>query len=600
MKQVIFKRLSIQNFLSVGSTPVVLDLVKGINVITGINLDKEGSKNGVGKSAICDAVNFCLFGETLRELKKEHIINRLSRGPCKVILAFDVIENNNVTSYVLMRGIEPTTIQLLQLGLPNPDITASSIPKTTEYICKLINCSPEVFQQSILMALNTTLPFMAQKKVDKRKFIEGILKLGVFSDMLLEARQEHGEYKKEYDSEQNIFNELETVLKKYIDQQNTLDETRKQKVIMLQKRIADNENEIQILRTKIVSIDTTEIQTLKDNLKLLEAKEKEYSEARNNIHAEVASLSMQLTSNMMALEELNLIGLTCDKCKRPFTDKDIGELSRRKKELQDIIESLTKQLEEIKIKQLNFKELSEKCRTGITKFNNRLHEIALIEKGNENTNNQILQIQATNKQTQRDIEDTQNEHSDFKQLIDETISRKSAIQTRLDVLSKKIEILETAKFVVSEEGVKSFIVKKILRLLNARLAVYLSKLDANCRCTFNEYFEETIIDDKGQECSYHNFSGGEKKRIDLAMLFTFQDIRRLQGDVAINISMYDELLDSSLDGKGIECVMAVLKEKVERFNEAIYIITHNNFALNTTVNQTIQLVKQNGITKMVT
>ena len=73
MKKVFFKKLSIQNFLSVGNDPVVINFDRGINIITGTNQDKEGSKNGVGKSTICDAIYFCLFGETLRELKKEHI-----------------------------------------------------------------------------------------------------------------------------------------------------------------------------------------------------------------------------------------------------------------------------------------------------------------------------------------------------------------------------------------------------------------------------------------------------------------------------------------------------------------------------------------------
>ena len=52
--------------------------------------------------------------------------------------------------------------------------------------------------------------------------------------------------------------------------------------------------------------------------------------------------------------------------------------------------------------------------------------------------------------------------------------------------------LDIIKFIVSEEGVKSYIVKKILQLFNAKLALYLKKMDSNCICIFNEYFEEEI------------------------------------------------------------------------------------------------------------
>lgn len=56
MRNVQFKKLYIKNFLSIGKQPVVIDFTSGINVITGINHDKEDSKNGVGKSSIVDAL----------------------------------------------------------------------------------------------------------------------------------------------------------------------------------------------------------------------------------------------------------------------------------------------------------------------------------------------------------------------------------------------------------------------------------------------------------------------------------------------------------------------------------------------------------------
>ena len=87
-------------------------------------------------------------------------------------------------------------------------------------------------------------------------------------------------------------------------------------------------------------------------------------------------------------------------------------------------------------------------------------------------------------------------------------------------------------------------------------------------------FEEKINNDKGIECSYESFSGGERKRIDLAMLFTFQDIRRLQSNTTINISVYDELIDSALSSEGVTSVLDMLKERSVKYSEAMYIITH--------------------------
>jgi len=117
--------------------------------------------------------------------------------------------------------------------------------------------------------------------------------------------------------------------------------------------------------------------------------------------------------------------------------------------------------------------------------------------------------------------------------------------------------------------------------------------------TFNEYFEEEIVDTKGNERSYFNFSGAERKNMDLACLFTFMDMRRLQGDVCFNFSIYDELFDSSLDAKGIELVIGVLKERVEKYDESIMVISHRKESVKAATGDVIFLEKLNGITKRV-
>ena len=78
MKQIFFEEVSIQNFLSVGNEPVKVQFNCGFNIITGSNKDKEDRRNGVGKSTIADAINFAIFGSTLRDLKKELIQNNLN------------------------------------------------------------------------------------------------------------------------------------------------------------------------------------------------------------------------------------------------------------------------------------------------------------------------------------------------------------------------------------------------------------------------------------------------------------------------------------------------------------------------------------------
>ena len=165
----------------------------------------------------------------------------------------------------------------------------------------------------------------------------------------------------------------------------------------------------------------------------------------------------------------------------------------------------------------------------------------------------------------------------------------------MTLLNNSLNVIETVKYVFSEEGIKSFIVKKILKVLNSRIAYYLKKLEANCLCKFNEFFDEDIVDENGKNKSYFNFSGGERKRIDLACLFAFSDVRRLQGDVNFSTVFYDELLDSSLDDKGVLLTLKILRERFQENGESCYIITHRGNHVITKAEHSIHVTKQNGI-----
>jgi cbb3-type cytochrome oxidase subunit 1 len=99
MKNVFFKKIAIQNFLSVGEEPVCINFNTGINLITGSNKDKPDRQNAVGKSTVADALYFAIFGETLRELKRDLIINNVTGGTAQVVLEFDVEISGNVNSY---------------------------------------------------------------------------------------------------------------------------------------------------------------------------------------------------------------------------------------------------------------------------------------------------------------------------------------------------------------------------------------------------------------------------------------------------------------------------------------------------------------------
>jgi len=77
------------------------------------------------------------------------------------------------------------------------------------------------------------------------------------------------------------------------------------------------------------------------------------------------------------------------------------------------------------------------------------------------------------------------------------------------------------------------------------------------------------------------------------------DMRRIQGNVTYNISIYDELFDSCLDERGIELVTKIIKDRVERYDECVLVISHRKDSINSATGDVIFLEKENNITKKI-
>ena len=227
MKKIIFKRLTIKNFLSVGNIPVIIDFKPGLHAITGINRDQIDRRNGVGKSTIPDALHFALFGTTIRELKKEFILNNITENTCEVSLAFSIHKGKTQDNYEIVRSIEPSRCTLYH---NDRDITRDSIANTTLYIEELIQSTSDIFQNCVIMTINNTIPFMAKKKQEKRKFIEDIFNLGIFGDMLNLLKTDVSDKKKTFDIETAKHDEIQKTILTYEKQkENSLQEKERKK-----------------------------------------------------------------------------------------------------------------------------------------------------------------------------------------------------------------------------------------------------------------------------------------------------------------------------------------------------------------------------------
>jgi len=599
MKHVNFNYIKVKNFLSIGNEEVQANFKTGINVITGNNKDKLDRRNGVGKSTIADSIHFAIFGETIREIPKSNIINNITNKGTYVELGFSISENNIVNNYKIIRTLKPTKCFLY---INDEDKTESTIINTTNTIKELLSASQELFQNCVIMSLNTTLPFMAQKKVEKRKFIEGILKLEVFSQMLQVARTEHNDVIKDYDStSKELTHQInyKNIVTKQLEDKKIENDNR---IDRYKSDVEKKSKKISLLESQITEPNLELVSTIKQKKEAFDIK---MEEVENSIETDLHKRMQYEAEIKMFKKTLSEIGTDkakCPVCLHEISSDDRDHIESEKNKISNDIKDREQDIEDINLQVGNLKQRKKTYITEQDKCKSYLKDVLAGVESNKRIKITIGEIKEEILELEKEIstiENTTDNTAELEKQIEGYSNQVTTLENDIERLSRSNKILEFVKYVLSEEGVKSYIVKKILNILNNRLLYYLDKMDANCVCKFNEFFEEEIKNDKGQECSYFNFSGAERKNIDLACLFTFMDIRRMQGDVSYNLVMFDELLDSSLDEKGVELVLSILKERVDQYKEGIYIISHRKESAKESSGEVIYLEKTNGITRRV-
>jgi len=358
MKRVDFKKLSIVNFLSVGEDPVTIEFSKGLHVITGKNKDKPDRRNAIGKSTIADALYFAIFGETLRELKKDLIPNNLTNGKTHIELDFEVDSPKGKNNFKIIRTLSPSKVLIFKDGV---DKTRDSIKNTTTYINNVLSASPSIFQNCVIMTVNNAVPFMAKNKIEKRKFIEDIFGMEVFSSMLATLRQDYNEISREHDTRLTKLEEVEKSYKNYEDQKQKILQTRKEKKEKYLGRQQDNTQEAERLNSELEKVQQINISKVERQISALEEGVLDQDiRIESNLEA-VARNKALAASRKERYKKMGTEEEKCPVCLRPMEEHDAELIAEEKEKLKnaiheaiDDIKYYSDGLKELKVRKISF------------------------------------------------------------------------------------------------------------------------------------------------------------------------------------------------------------------------------------------------------
>jgi DNA repair exonuclease SbcCD ATPase subunit len=151
-----------------------------------------------------------------------------------------------------------------------------------------------------------------------------------------------------------------------------------------------------------------------------------------------------------------------------------------------------------------------------------------------------------------------------------------------------------------DNGIRKFIIDGVIPALNAKIAHWLQFLiDGRIRLTFDNKLNDLIerVPSDGDPFVYHAMSGGERRRLNLALAPAFAHITALNSGVSSSIIFLDEVA-TNIDANGVIGVYNMIVDLAKE--KKVFVTTHDQNLLDLLDGcETIKLVKENGFTKIV-
>jgi len=594
MKSINFKTLKGQNFLSIGNDQINIDFQSGFNLITGKNIDNPDRVNGIGKSSIAELFYYALFGKTIRELKKEFIINNVTKGKGAIELTFDVKTENDVQSYTIKRQVKPSSVTLLQGDV---DITKDSITNTDKFICDLIDSNAIISRSCDILSLSDNIPFMAKKPEEKRKFINDIFSLEIFGKMSNELKNLIRDNKNDTNVSSAKLEEINNTLDTLNDQQADYEKKLAEREQLLEQKRNDITDKIKDITKSISAIEILDVSEIS-------IEQDKYHEAWVKLDGKIGQVNHELstkeTLRRLKINQINSVSsvdttVQCDKCLQDVPHTHIDHLEKLKAQYIEERDAIDKEIERLNNEKQQYHDKKRRIQNKVAELQEQINTSKLNRQKLEAFQRQIEQYQ----ESLDNLKLEELPKPNFEESINNTEKRKLVESENLKLLKQKAQDYDVCKFVLSEEGVRSFVVKRLLSMMNASIQQYINDLGMSIRCKFNEYFDEQLSNDKGIEISYWNLSGGERRTVDLACAWAFKDLKRKISGVTSNVEFFDEYLDSTLDSTGIDKLIEQIKCRIDKYNLSVYVISHRVETNKHVTGEVVELIKENGITKRV-
>jgi DNA repair exonuclease SbcCD ATPase subunit len=575
------KNITVKNFMSVGNVTQAVNFQEaGLTLVLGNNLDLggDGSRNGVGKTTLINALSYALYGNAITNIRKNNLINKTNNKGMLVSVEFEV----NGVNYRIERGRSPNVLKFLvndTNAVEETDEGQGEMRLTQLEIERVFGMNHIMFKH--LIALNTyNEPFLALSANNQRDIIENLLgitmlseKANVLKDLLKITKDKIKEEEYRIKGVENANEQI----KKTID-----DLKRRQRV--WKKRNDDEISGLEVQLQELTSLDIEDeiVQhAALDEYKRINAELSDYQRALAGLEGDLQRETRSLNKARKDLDAAE--NHKCYACGGDL--HDIGNTKIIESKQRDVSDALAN----IDASESGIKDIQEEIASLTLPGTMPVTKYATAQEAYEQKN-QLANL----KSKLEGLQDAEDPYVDQVHTLENT----GLQPIEWDKMNELHNLREHQEFLLKllvnkDSFIRKRIIEQNLQYLNSRLNYYLNKLGLPHEVVFQSDLNVEITE-LGRELDFDNLSRGERNRLILGLSWAFRDVHE-STNTPIDFMAIDELIDSGMDSNGVENALTVLKKMQRDREKNIFLISHREELVGR-VNNTLYVVKENGFT----
>ena len=527
----IIHSIRIKNFKSIyGSQTFNFDNLKGLIKLSG--------PIGSGKTTLAEAILWGLYG-TVKGQTNGQLIAWNTKA-CEIEL---FLTSKNKEVHIVRNIREPLIIEI-----DGKTLSASNKRNTQEILEEEIFDVPKLaVTKMCVISFSAFNSLAAMNPSETKQFLDDIFGFKLFTDY-------NNEVIVERKNQQNESIKLQSVYEENLKQIENLKQKQATQTIQLKESL--NVDDLQERRSEYVNQGIALKNKKADYKKEREEKDKEYDlkiQIFKDKMTEVTTLGKQAKNHYNIFKS----GI-CPTCGQKIDQAHIDEYKSKMEEYAKIYRE--NEAEKNKL-ELEKQQTHDSYHNPMVKCDD---EMDILRK----------KISAIDAELKSYNDSVQLLNDNYDELIKEYENKSNKLKAELDKCD--IEIAEWNE--MNELFTKTLrynLLETLIPHINKSIQFFINKLDQSYKVEFDQEFKAHIfVDSFDKEIAYNNLSTGQRKSLDLAIIFGI--LQNVIASVNFNIIMMDELM-SNMDSNTRNTILSLLNETFINNNEnykSIFVVNH--------------------------